>query len=508
MAIFSISHSESGRKQLTLKSPVDLSHIGTYDCATSDEISVVMTQAKIAQAKWKKTSLKERVELMHRVADVVIQQQDRIMDVVMRETGKPIQEAMAMEVFSSVDSLVFYAKRAEKWLSDKKIKMHGPMRFLKKTIITYKPRGVVAVITPWNGPFILSINPVIQSILCGNSVIVKPSEVTPMSGAIVQEIFALADAPMHLVQTLIGDGETGAELINQGPDKVSFTGSVATGKKIASKCGEMLIPFSLELGGKDAMIVCSDADVKDAASGAVVGSLMNAGQYCCGTERIYVMSDIYDEFVQEVVAITNSLVQSNDCKGDVGPTFWDKQIEIIEDHVNDAIAKGATVLAGGKRNPAFEGLYFEPTVLTEVTHEMKIMKDETFGPVICIMKVKSEDEALSLANQSHFGLNGNVWTKDLVKGQRIASSIETGACSVNDMAMSYGVNEVPFGGVKNSGVGVVNGKEGLLGYAHAMPIIIGKKSASAYPYTDKSFKQLQGALKIFWGNRLVRKLFG
>ena len=508
MAIFSISHSESGRKQLTLKSPVDLSHIGTYDCATSDEISVVMTQAKIAQAKWKKTSLKERVELMHRVADVVIQQQDRIMDVVMRETGKPIQEAMAMEVFSSVDSLVFYAKRAEKWLSDKKIKMHGPMRFLKKTIITYKPRGVVAVITPWNGPFILSINPVIQAILCGNSVIVKPSEVTPMSGAMVQEIFALADAPMHLVQTLIGDGETGAELINQGPDKVSFTGSVATGKKIASKCGEMLIPFSLELGGKDAMIVCSDADVKDAASGAVVGSLMNAGQYCCGTERIYVMSDIYDEFVQEVVAITNSLVQSNDCKGDVGPTFWDKQIEIIEDHVNDAIAKGATVLAGGKRNPAFEGLYFEPTVLTEVTHEMKVMKDETFGPVICIMKVKSEDEALSLANQSHFGLNGNVWTKDLVKGQRIASSIETGACSVNDMAMSYGVNEVPFGGVKNSGVGVVNGKEGLLGYAHAMPIIIGKKSASAYPYTDKSFKQLQGALKIFWGNRLVRKLFG
>jgi acyl-CoA reductase-like NAD-dependent aldehyde dehydrogenase len=508
MAIFSISHSESGRKQLSLKSPVDLSHIDTYDCATSDEISLVMTQAKIAQSKWKQTTLKERVELMHRIADIVIQQQDRIMDVVMRETGKPIQEAMAMEVFSAVDSLVFYAKRAEKWLSDKKIKMHGPMRFLKKTIITYKPRGVVAVITPWNGPFILSINPVIQAILCGNSVIVKPSEVTPMSGAMVQEIFALADAPIHLVQTLIGDGETGAELISQGPDKVSFTGSVATGKKIASKCGEMLIPFSLELGGKDAMIVCSDADVQDAASGAVVGSFMNAGQYCCGTERVYVMADIYDEFVEKVVSITNSLVQSNDCKGDVGPTFWDKQIDIIEDHVDDAIAKGATVLAGGKRNPAFQGLYFEPTVMTEVTHDMKIMKDETFGPVMCIMKVNSEDEALSLANQSHYGLNGNVWTKDLAKGQKIAQSIETGACSVNDMAMSYGVNEVPFGGVKNSGIGVVNGKEGLLGYAHAMPIIIGKKSASAYPYTDKSFDQLKGALKIFWGNRLVRKLFG
>ncbi|MDC0079751.1 aldehyde dehydrogenase family protein [Pseudomonadota bacterium] len=508
MAIFSISHSESGKKLLTLKSPVDLSHIDTYECTSTEEIATIMTQAKVAQSEWKKTALRERVELMHRVADVVIQQQDRIMDVVMRETGKPEQEAMAMEVFSAVDSLVFYAKRAQKWLADKKIKMHGPMQFLKKTIITYKPRGVVAVITPWNGPFILSINPVIQAVLCGNSVVVKPSEVTPMSGALVQEIFALAEAPQHLVQTVIGDGETGADLIDQGPDKVSFTGSVATGKKIAAKCGEMLIPYSLELGGKDAMIVCSDADIKDAASGAVVGSCMNAGQYCCGTERIYVIEDVYDEFVAEAVSITQSLIQSNDCKGDVGPTFWDKQVDIIEDHVNDAVAKGAKVLVGGKRNPKFEGLYFEPTVIVEVTHEMKIMKDETFGPIISIMKVQSEEEALMLANQSHYGLNGNVWTKDLKKGQRLAKAIETGACSVNDMAMSYGVNEVPFGGVKESGLGVVNGKEGLLAYAHPMPIIIGKKSASAYPYTDKSFEQLKGALKIFWGNRLVRKLFG
>ena len=180
MAIFSISKSETGQKLLTLQSPVDLSHIDTYECTSSEDISKIMTQAKIAQSEWKKTSLKERVELMHKVADIVIQQQDRIMEVVMRETGKPQQEAMAMEVFSAVDSLVFYAKRAKKWLSDKKIKMHGPMQFLKKTIITYKPRGVVAVITPWNGPFILSINPVIQAVLCGNSVVVKPSEVTPM----------------------------------------------------------------------------------------------------------------------------------------------------------------------------------------------------------------------------------------------------------------------------------------------------------------------------------------
>ena len=305
MAIFSISHSESGKKLLTLKSPVDLSHIDTYECTSSEEISSIMTQAKVAQSEWKKTTLKERVELMHRVADVVIQQQDRIMDVVMRETGKPEQEAMSMEVFSAVDSLVFYAKRAQKWLADKKIKMHGPMQFLKKTIITYNPRGVVAVITPWNGPFILSINPVIQAVLCGNSVVVKPSEVTPMSGALVQEIFALAEAPEHLVQTVIGDGETGAELIDQGPDKVSFTGSVATGKKIAAKCGEMLIPYSLELGGKDAMIVCSDADIKDAASGAVDGIIMPVAiDIPCGCMPV---SIIYPPYCHRRFATTGAL---------------------------------------------------------------------------------------------------------------------------------------------------------------------------------------------------------
>ncbi len=507
MGIFSID-SKNNKQILTLQSPKDFSVIGEYQCASTEDVNNAMKNARLAQEDWAKTSINKRIGLMHKVIDVIIDNQDHIMDVVIQETGKPIQEAMSMEIYSSIDSLAFYAKRAKKWLKTKVVKMHGPMSFLKKTKIIYKAKGVIGVITPWNGPFILSINPVIQALLCGNAVIIKPSEVTPKSGMLVQDMFALAGAPNNLVQVLIGDGKVGSDLIDAKPDKISFTGSINTGKKIAQKCGEKLIPFSLELGGKDAMIVCSDADIDDAVNGAVIGSCMNAGQYCCGTERIYVLDDIYDVFIKKVVATTESLKQSDQLYADIGATFWDKQIDIIEEHISDAITKGAKILCGGTKNPNLKGLYFQPTVIVDVSHEMKIMTDETFGPIIAIMKVSSEDEALQYANDSYYGLNGNVWTKDIKKGEKIASSLETGACSVNDMAMSYGVNEVPFGGVKQSGMGSVNGKEGFRSYAHAMPIIIGKKPASIYPYNQKSFDQMKGAIKLFWGSKIMRKFWG
>jgi succinate-semialdehyde dehydrogenase/glutarate-semialdehyde dehydrogenase len=287
---------------------------------------------------------------------------------------------------------------------------------------------------------------------------------------------------------------------------------VATGRKIAVACGERLIPFTLELGGKDAMIVCKDADVDRAAAGAIIGSCMNTGQYCCGTERIYVVEDVYDAFVSKVVEGARKLRQSDDVdQADVGATFWDRQLSIIEDHVNEAVQQGARVDVGGKRNPDLKGLYFQPTVLTNVTQDMRIMQDETFGPVISIMKVQDEDEAIRLANDSRYGLNGNVWTTDKEKGLRLAARLETGAASVNDMAMSYGVNEVPFGGVKESGIGVVNGPEGIRGYCHAMPIIVErfvKGPVATYPYTEKTVRDMAQGIKFFWGSKLGRLLFG
>jgi len=334
-------------------------------------------------------------------------------------------------------------------------------------------------------------------------VVAKGSEVTPYSAQLAGEIFQEAGLPEGVLQVLLGDGDTGAAIVAGGVDKVSFTGSVATGRIVAQACAAQLIPCTLELGGNDAMIVCADADLDRAADGAWVGSCMNTGHYCCGTERIYVVAAVYDEFVQLILDKGQNLRQgqAHGWDEDIGAVFWDRQMAIIEAHVEDARSKGARILMGGRRNPDLPGLYYEPTVITEVDNSMDIMQLETFGPILCIQKVASEDEALALANDSEFGLNGNVWTQDKKKGYRLASAIDTGACSVNDMAMSYGIPAAPFGGRKNSGVGQVNGKKGLRGYCHEMPVVIdrfGGKMQNAYPYSAQNAEGMRKLMNFLW----------
>ena len=374
---------------------------------------------------------------------------------------------------------------------------------MKQLRILYKPLGVVGLITPWNGPFVLVMNQAVQAILAGNTVVAKGSEVTPFSAKLAETILNDAGLPEGVLQVLLGDGETGAAIVRGGVDKVSFTGSVATGRKVAEACASQLIPCTLELGGNDAMIVCADTDLDRAADGAWLGSCMNTGHYCCGTERIYVVAEVYDEFLRLVMEKGKHLRQGQQhgWQEDVGAVFWDRQMTIIEAHVEDARAKGATILMGGRRNPDLPGLYYEPTLITDVSNEMDIMLLETFGPILCIQKVASEAEAIALANDSEFGLNGNVWTKDKDKGYRLAASIDTGACSVNDMAVSYGIPAAPFGGKKNSGLGQVNGKKGLRGYCHEMPIVIdrfGGKMQNAYPYSAESAEGMQKLMNFLW----------
>ncbi len=384
------------------------------------------------------------------------------------------------------------------------------MGLAKKLRIVYKPLGVVGLITPWNGPVALAVNPTVQALMAGNTVVHKPSEVTPFSAELVREMFAQAGFPENVYQIVHGDGRTGAALIESGVNKVSFTGSVATGRRVGEMCGRLLIPCTLELGGKDAMIVCADADLDRAADGAVFGSCMNTGHYCCGTERIYAVEPIYQQLVDKVVEKTKALRQSDQGETDVGAVFWDRQMTIIESHVDDARAKGANVLVGGRRNPNLKGLYYEPTVVTDVTHEMQLMRDETFGPIISIMKVKDEEEALRLANDSEYGLNGNVWTADVDKGQRIAERMETGGVCINDPAITYGIPEAPFGGVKASGIGQVNGKNGIRGYTHAQPISVDRRGngaiQSGFPYTAQSEAILQKVIRYYFGTRLCRWL--
>lgn len=503
MSLYEPIESNDSRRHLQLRSPVTLEPTGELVCANSEDVAAAIQKARAAQPAWAATSMKARAAIVEKALQILLERQDEVIDTVVSETGKARTDAMSMEVFSVADQLCYYAKNAEKFLAPRKRKAHGLIGIMKQLRIVYKPLGVVGLITPWNGPFVLVMNQAAQAILAGNAVVAKGSEVTPYSAKLAEDIFRQAGLPDGVLQVLLGDGETGAAIVRGGVDKVSFTGSVATGKKVAVACAEQLIPVSLELGGNDAMIVCADADLDRAADGAWVGSCMNTGHYCCGTERIYVVKEVYDEFLQKVLEKGKGLRQGSEhgWNEDVGAVFWDRQMAIIEAHVEDARAKGANILMGGKRNPDLPGLYYEPTVITEVDNSMDIMLLETFGPILCIQKVDTEEEALRLANDSEFGLNGNVWTQDKDKGYRLAAAIDTGACSVNDMAVSYGIPAAPFGGKKNSGLGQVNGKKGLRGYTHEMPIVIdrfGGKMQNGYPYSAESAEGMKKLMNFLW----------
>ena len=498
------------RRRLALASPANRAPIGEIEVATAADAVAAVQRARKAWPDWAAQPVAERARVLVRALEVLLARQEDVIDTVIRETGKPRTEALQMEVFAVGDALNFYAKNAAKLLRPEKRPLHGMLRLLKQLRVHYRPLGVVGVISPWNGPFVLAMNPSLQALVAGNAVVLKPSEVTPFSGALAGEIFREAGLPEGLFQVLLGDGESGAALVRAGVDKISFTGSVATGRKVAIACAEQLIPCTLELGGKDAMIVCADADLECAAAGAVAGAFMNTGQYCCGTERVYVVDAIADAFTERVVERVSRLRQGAEGEFDVGAIFWPRQLEIIEEHMEDALRKGARVRTGGRRNPELDGLFYEPTVLTDVDHGMRIMREETFGPILPIMRVRDEEEAIALANDSSYGLGGNVWTRDPGKGIRIAERMQTGSVCVNDMTMTYGVQEAPFGGRKESGVGQVNGATGLRGYCHAEPIIVdrrgGKSSLSRYPYDAKTDAGLQKFMKLLWGTGLGRRL--
>lgn len=513
MSIYTpVTREGEARRVLELRSPVDLHPIGDLVCANRADVDAAVARAREAQPSWAALSFRERAAFMQRALRVLLARQDEVVDTVVRETGKARLDALSMEIFAAADSLCYYAKNARRFLKPRKERVHGMLGIVKQLRIVYKPLGVIGIITPWNGPFILALNPAVQALMAGNTAVIKGSEVTPYSTRLVEDIFREAGLPDGVLQVLLGDGETGSHLVEAAIDKISFTGSVRTGRLIAEACGRRLVPCTLELGGKDAMIVCEDADLDRAAAGAIIGSCMNSGHYCCGTERIYVVEQVYDAFLTKVIEGARKLRQGPALgfDEDVGAVFWDRQMTIIEEHVADARDKGATIHLGGQRNPDLAGLYFQPTVMSDVNGGMRIMCEETFGPIICVQKVRDVEEALQLANDSPYGLNGNVWTRDKEKGFAIATRMDTGSVSVNDMAMSYGVPAAPFGGRKESGLGQVNGEVGLRGYCHAMPVVIdrfgGKELPSAYPYSRKKAEGMRKLMNFLWGTPIGRWL--
>jgi succinate-semialdehyde dehydrogenase/glutarate-semialdehyde dehydrogenase len=509
MAIVEPLESTSGARRFVVRSPATQERIGDVAVASPADVRAAVARARAAQPAWAAAGVDARARVMRRARKLLIAKQEHFIDVIVRETGRSRVETIMMEILAACDSLAYHAKIAKRVLADEVVPLH--LMRNKKLVVVHRPLGVVGIITPWNGPFVLALNPSVQALMAGNAVVVKPSEVTPFSGRLVAELFREAGLPDDVLTVVEGDGETGAALVDAGVDKICFTGSVRTGRKVGEACGRNLTPCTLELGGKDPMIVCADADLDRAAGGAVFGAFMNTGQYCCSTERVYVVEAVADAFVDKVIDKVRALRQRKDGEFDLGPMIWPSQLAVLERHVKDARQKSARVLLGGRRNLALGDLFYEPTVITGVTHAMLVMQEETFGPILPIMTVKDEEEALRLANDSTYGLSANVWTRDEAKAMQLARRLESGSVCVNDCAVTYGALEAPFGGRKSSGVGQVNGATGLRGYCYATPVVLDRfgldEEAIWYPYTADKGRFLQRLIRWVWGTPLG-DLFG
>jgi len=441
--------------------------------------------------------------------EVILDQMDEIAGLISSESGKPVAEAISMEIAPVLDLMQYFARSAEKLLKPKKIGI-GLYALLGRTSkIVYQPLGVVGVIPAWNYPFSIPLGETAMAVMAGNSIVIKPSELTPLVGLKIGEIFERAGAPKNLVQIITGDGRTGAALVEAAPDKIMFTGSVATGKKIATAAAKNLTSVVLELGGKDPMIVFDDANLALATDAAVWGAFCNAGQSCSSVERVYVQERAAKKFIDLLVEKTERLKLGAGDQADVsvGAMSSERQIKIVEEHVADFRQAGATILTGGKRIEAGK-LFYEPTVITDVRNDMRAMQEETFGPTLPVATFKTEEEAIALANDSEFGLTASVWTRDLEKGKRVAKKIEAGSVCVNEVLYTHGIGQTPWGGFKNSGRGRTHGLEGLMELVQPQHIHVNRfailPNAWWMPYSPIAIETFRGFAKYFASGSALR----
>lgn len=497
------------REEIVSYDPATGNEVGRASQTSAEQVRDVVDRSRTAFTAWRKTSFGERRLLIMKARDVILAELDEIARLISAESGKPFGEAIAMEIAPVLDLMQYFARNAERLLRPRKVSVGLYSLLGRSSKVIYQPLGVVGIIPAWNYPFSIPLGETAMALMAGNSVVIKPSELTPITGITIGEIFEKAGAPKDLVQVVTGDGRTGAALLEAAPDKIMFTGSVATGKKIAEAAAKNLTSVVLELGGKDPMIVFADANLELAADAAVWGAFCNAGQSCSSVERLYVQEEIADRFAKLLVDRVKPLKQGvgTDEAVSIGAMSSERQIKAVEDHVEQFRKDGANILIGGKRGLAGP-LFYEPTIITNVRNEMRAMREETFGPTLPVATFSTEEEAIKLANDSEFGLTASVWTKDLKKGTRVAEQIEAGSVTVNEVLYTHGIGQTPWGGFKNSGRGRTHGLEGLMELVQPQHVHINRlmilPNAWWLPYTPTAVETFKGFAKYFASGSLIR----
>lgn len=480
---------------------------------TNEEAEAALARARAAQPRWAALGLEGRLAILRRFQHILVERADEICRLIAAENGKPLSEAMSTEVMPLIDLTGYFIKNAPRILADKNIPLHI-LKHRKSTLV-YRPRGVMLVISPWNFPFTIAGGSIVMGLIAGNVILQKPASLTPLIAVKTRELFDAAGLDADVFQVLTGPGAMASHLIEVGVDYVNFTGSTAVGKHVASVCGRKMIPCSMELGGKDPLYVTDDADLDVAASAIVWGGLANAGQICASVERVYVQERVYESVLAKVVDRVRALRMGNPLGAsevDVGPMVDRGQLEIVEKQVNAAVAAGARVLVGGKRGTG-PGQFFEPTVLVDTTETMDVVHEESFGPLLPIMKVKDDEEFIRRANDSIYGLTGYIFSSDKARAQSIARRLEAGTVMINDVLITHGAPETPWQGVKESGLGKVHSDQGLrdlcfpyhINEDHLVPP---RANFFAYPYSRAQYERLISGAHALFGKTLGDKISG
>src|SRR3954453_11583443 len=489
-------------------SPLTGELIGSVPTITPDQVQAVVDDVASVQPFWAQLPLAGRARYMKRAAQAILDQLDDIARLLSREQGKPINEAYVMELIPTIDALNWIADAGQQILSDERIPQPQAFTKLKKSVFSYEPLGVVGVIAPWNYPWSIPFGEVAMALMAGNGVVLKPASLTPLIGERIREVFVRAGLPDGLVRTIHGGGAVGNALVESTAAKIFFTGSVDVGRRVGVACAERLKGSVLELGGKDAQIVCADANLEHAVSGCLWGSFANAGQTCAGIERTYVVSEVAERFIEGAVEGARALRVGDPLsfETEIGPMVSREQYELVKELVDDAVANGAELRCGGAVDvDGYEdAAFFAPTVLTNVTHDMRIMREEIFGPVVPIITVDSEEEAIQLANDSNFGLSASVGTLDPQKADRNARRIEAGSVWINDHMSSHGTCQCSWGGVKESGIGRAHSKFGFyecVNIKHVAWEPSKLKNFWWHPYDEQLGQALRASAHVLYGQR-------